>query len=121
MHILGLGHDEQPRGSAIEAVDDAGPPWVRAARCAAGERLGERPGSVPARRMHHDPGRLVHDEQVLVLVDDVVRRVAGLRGRPRVGLVDRDAFAAGEAMALRPHRPVHPHMPGVDQALGAGA
>ena len=38
------------------------------------ERLGKRPGPVPARGMHDDPGGLVDHQQVLVLVGDGERR-----------------------------------------------
>ena len=45
------------------------PPYV-SARAAAEQRVDERSVGVARRRMDDEPGRLVDDEQVLVLVDD---------------------------------------------------
>ena len=99
--------DEQPRGVAVEAVDDPRPPLLPAARDA-GQRLGERARGVPARRVHDDAGRLVDDEQVLVLVGHGEvggggdRRAAPRRGRSTVDRLPR--APPGGAWARRRRR-----------------
>jgi hypothetical protein len=70
VRLLRAGGREKPRGVAIEAMDDA-----RSIRVASGgaERekpLRQRAASTLARGMDDQTGRLVHDEQVLVLVGD---------------------------------------------------
>ena len=100
-----------PRRVAVEAVDDARPALLPAAGHA-GQRLRERAGGVPARRVHDDAGRLVDDEQVLVLVGAPrtrpARRAAGA-GR-LAGLVDRRPSRPRRARwRLGTHRAVDEH------------
>ena len=70
-------------------------------------------------RVGHDAGRLVHHEQVLILVDDLERHrphvLGGFVGRLRL-----DYLAAGYTPASPAHHPVHGDGPGVDQPLGGG-
>ena len=114
---LGPGEGEQAGGVAVQPVHDAGPVGVVAAGHPPGERLHERARAVAARRMHDDAGRLVHDEHVLVLPRHGERGRRRLRrGRGR-GRRHDDALAAGERVALRAPRPVHGHVPAVDQPL----
>ena len=61
------------------------PPATRAERARA--RACRR--RMPGRGMHDDPGRLVHDEQVLVLVRDPERRAPRPRARPGPGPAPR--------------------------------
>ena len=79
---VALGDDQQTRGVAVEAMDDSGPPRLLAAGRAPVQRLRERAGAVPAGGVDDDAGRLVDDEQVLVLVGDRERR----RRRARTSL-----------------------------------
>jgi hypothetical protein len=77
-----LGDHQEPARVAVEAVDDAGPCDARDAAvvvAARAERVDERPAPVAGRRVDHEAGRLVDDQQVLVLVDDVDRDL-GRRG-----------------------------------------
>ena len=69
---LGRARDhEQARGVAVEPVDDPRPVDLVPARRVVGEQaVDERAGRMAGRRMDHEPGRLVDDEQVLVLVGD---------------------------------------------------
>ena len=69
VRLLGARDDEQPGGVAVEAVDDAGALGV-AAGGAVREQLRERVLAMALGGMHDDAGRLVDDEQVLVLVGD---------------------------------------------------
>jgi hypothetical protein len=63
MRLLGAGDDEQPRGVAVEAVDDAGPLLVAPRRVERDEPVDERATPLPPRRMDDDSGRLVDDER----------------------------------------------------------
>jgi hypothetical protein len=110
--------DHQQAGRvAIEAVDDARPPRIVAARGPAGERLHQRPAGMAGRRVDHHPGRLVHHQQVVVLVGDLVRRrvhvaLHGDRRRRRLHLLPRlQPVALGTLPAIDGHPPV------VDQPL----
>ena len=68
--LVRSGDHEQPRGVAVEAVHDPGAVGLVAPGGGSRQRLRERPVPVAAGRMHDDPGRLVDDQQVLVLVGD---------------------------------------------------
>ena len=82
---IGLGDDEQSRRVLVDAVDDAGPRDPADPRQPAGavveQRVDHRAVEVARRRMDDEPGRLVDDEQVVVLEDDrqrdVLRRGVG--------------------------------------------
>jgi hypothetical protein len=52
--------------------------------------------------VHDDPGRLVDDEQVLVLVGDPERQLLGLEARLRLGGLEGDLLATLESMTLGP-------------------
>jgi hypothetical protein len=120
VHRVALGHDEQPRGVAVQAMDDARPPGVVAARRAPGQRLGQRALAVPARRMHDDAGRLVDDDEVLVLVGDreVGHRRIGVGRDARLRrVVDRHLLAGADAVVLAHGGAVDEHAPGDDQPL----
>ena len=120
-----LGDDQQPGGVAIEPMDDPRPPRLLAAGGPPLERLGERPGPVTARGMHDHPGRLVDDQQVLVLVGDAeVRALVHRcdRRRPPSGtIVDLDRLAGLDEVALGRERAVDEHAAGVDQRLRSRA
>src|SRR6266516_3716284 len=71
--------------------------------------------------MHDEPGRLVHDQQMLVFVGDpqvalLGFELEGLRLRP----IDLERFAAGEPVALGTRRAVHTNGAAREQALGLG-
>src|SRR5664280_3604536 len=68
------GHDHQPRGVAVEPVDDAGPLGrLSPARSVCDQSVRQRPGRSAGARMNRDAGRLIDYEQVLVLVDESER------------------------------------------------
>ena len=75
---VGLGDDQQAGGVLVEPVDDAGPPDPadpRQAGAAMGDqRVDQRAVRMARRRMDDEAGRLVDDDQVLVLEDDVERQ-----------------------------------------------
>ncbi len=83
MRRVGLGDDEHPAGALVEAMDEARslPPVVTI-----GGRLGDarspevmhqpvqqRAGPVARRRVHHEPRRLVHDQELIVFVEHLDR------------------------------------------------
>ena len=75
-----LRHHHQARRSAIEAMHDARPQLAADAAeivHLVEQRVDERALRVPGGGMHHHARRLVHDDEVRVLIDDV--EVDGLR------------------------------------------
>ena len=61
------------------------PPMPGQAGAAMGDqRIDQRAGLVAGGRVHHQPARLVDDDDVVVLVDDIERDILarGLGGRP---------------------------------------
>ncbi len=121
VRLVGLGDHEQPGGVAVETMHDPRAPRLAAIGADVRESLRERPGAVAASRVHDDAGRLVDDQQVLVLVGDRERRGRSFRGRRGVRGLDLDPLAGAHRVALRPRPPVDQHAARVDQALGAGA
>ena len=87
--LVVLGDHQQARGPLVEPVDDARPEdAAHAGEVAhvAEQRVHERAARGAGARVHDEPGRLVHDDQVAVLVDDGHFDVLGLRlGRHRGG------------------------------------
>ncbi len=82
MGAVVLGDDQQARRVLVEPVHDAWPPHAADARQAVAamgdERVDQRAGLVPGRRMDDEPGRLVDHQQVGILVDDVEGNVLAL-------------------------------------------
>ena len=88
------GH-QKPGSIPVEPMHDSGPfhSSDSGEACAAmgEERIDERPRFMSGGRMHHEPGRLVDDEQILVLEDDfewnlfAQRRGIGGRGKAQPG------------------------------------
>ena len=78
------------------------------------------PDAWPARRMDDEPGRLVDDEQVVVLVGDPYlgrRRSVGL---PEGAALDADLLPARQPVALGTRLAVDEHRPGGQQPFGGG-
>ena len=110
VRLLGARDDEQARRVAVEPVHDARALLVTA-RGAAREPLNESPVRVTRAGMDDDAGRLVHDEQVLVLVGDGELDVLGLdHARGLRGHFDLDLLPTLEPVALRPRPPVDAHV-----------
>ena len=67
------------------------------------QRVDQRAGPVAGAGMHDQPGRLVDDDQLVILVEDVERDVLALRlGRLRLGQLDGDCLAGAQlAVGLR--------------------
>ena len=78
---VGLGDHDQSRGFAVQAVDD-----TRSIRFAdrgephasPDQAVDQGPALTSVSGVDRQPGRLVHDQQIVVLVDDVEREFLGL-------------------------------------------
>ena len=75
-----LRHDHHARRAFVEAMHDAGA-QLAADAAEIGDvmeqRVDQRARVVPGARMHHHAGRLVDDDDVGVLVEDVDREILG--------------------------------------------
>ena len=120
MRLVRAGDDEEARRVAIEPVDDARPVVVAAGGAEREQAVHERPRLLPAGGMDDEAGRLVDDEEVLVLVDDVERDRLGDE-LPGLGQRDVELLPALEPEALRPGLPVDEDVARRDEALGRGA
>jgi hypothetical protein len=89
----------------------------------ADERRDESPGRATGARVHDDAGRLVDDEEILVLerYDEILGRLHRLVGRHRNRSLERDLLAARQAVALRPHDAVDTNSLCLDQPFGRTA
>ena len=100
MRQVGLGHDHEPRGIAVEPVHDTRPSLRAAGEgSATGHQcIHQRVIPVTWRRMHHEPRGLVDHREMLVLEHDGERKSPGLNGSwwflPGKG--DAESVAAGE-------------------------
>ena len=105
MGEVALGDEEDARGVAVEAVDDAGAELAADAGEVADvveQGVDEGARAVAGRGMHDDARRLVDRDQVLVLVEDRERDRLGLdRDGARLRHLDRDVLAGA-------HRPRGP-------------
>ena len=64
------------------------------------QRVDQRSGRVARGRMHHEAGRLVDDDDVVVLVDDVERDILALRlGIGGFRHVDYDRIAGSDMIS----------------------
>jgi hypothetical protein len=125
---VGLGDHQQPCGVLVQPMHDARAE-ARAALREGGavrqQRVDQRAVRMPRRRMHGQPARLVHHQQVVVLVDDGHRDGFGREvvvgravGRQRVVHRVARAQAVGR---LRDGLPVDAHLTRRNPLLPAGA
>ncbi len=114
--LLRAGHQHQARGIAVETVDDTGPAGLPTPRAERQQPVHQR--ALPCRpgRMDDHAGRLVHHEQVLVLVDDCDLQF--FRHQRRLVLEhDHDIVARRHTVALRARLAADARAAGRDQAL----
>ena len=101
-------------------MDDPGPLGLLPTRDRVTEQpVDERAGGMARRGVDDDPRRLVHDEQVLVLVGDAQVELFWLEGGgPPLRDLHLDQVARRETVALRLRGAVHEHaLPG-EETLG---
>ena len=101
MRDVRFRHDEEARRFLVEAVDDARPLHTpdpgEGIAAMVEEGVDERPIRISRAGMHDEPGRLVDDEEVLVLIDHRELDRFGLRlRRLRLGKREFDAVAGGD-------------------------
>ena len=119
-----------PRAPPRSCATSSSPDVSRSSRCTIPARSGSGPpargraalrqrrAAVPRRGMRHEARRLVHHEQVGVLVARPRTSAARRRRRRRRLAPRRSRPAPGrDAVVLRPRRAVHRHRPGLDQPL----
>ena len=113
-------HDHEPGRVPVEPVDDPGPIGLVASGRPPEQPVDERAGRVSGPRVDGDAGRLVDDEQLLVLVGDAKiergRDELGRRGRLEFDLLPRL-----QSVRLRPRRTVDAYVARVQQPLGGRA
>ncbi len=71
--LFALGDDDESARILVQPVHDTGTRHAadaREGRAVVEERVHERAREMSGRRMHHHPGRLVHDQHIRVFVDD---------------------------------------------------
>ncbi len=103
-------------------MDDAGPLGILAAGCAEREQLRcECPRGGAGARVHGHSGRLVDDDDVLVLVHDADGHRLGFEPGDRTGKLDLHHRSALETVTLRPHEAVDRHRAFRQQSLGKRA
>ena len=113
--------NEEARSVPVEPVHDPRPVLL-AARSLPGQPVDERAARVARSGVHDDPGRLVDDEQVLVLVGNAERHVLRFDRRRRgLGRLELDLLPALEAMALGTQLSVDSHDTSGQEALSGRA
>ena len=121
VRLLAARDHQQPGRVAIEAVNDSGAVFVPACGLAR-EPVDERAARMPCARVDDDARRLVHDEEMLVLVGDAELDVLLLDPRLRLRRkLDVELLPALEPVALRPRTAVHLDVPALEQLLGRRA
>jgi hypothetical protein len=103
-------------------VDDAWTLRVSSRNATVEQGVDKRPAFVPRCRVHHESGRLVDDEQVLVLIRNPQLELLGLQRNDRSGgQLKLDLLPALETKALRARFAVYEHPARAEQALGFSA
>lgn len=118
----GARHHHQAGGAFIQPVDD-----TRARQPAKGgivmqQRIQQGTRGIARGRVHHQPGRLVNDQQVGVLVDDIQPDRLGLIARLPGDLgIDTDALPPLHGFTHARHTRIHRYLPGTDPLLQPAA
>lgn len=127
MRGIRFRNHEEARRILIESVHNAGPPHApdaRKARPAMGnQRIYERALLMASTRMNHEPGGLIDDEKMLILIDDIERDIFPARDGPG-GLGNRQTHALSGAQdgARIPHLSIFDrNMTRLDEMLYSGA
>ena len=122
MSLLRPRDDQKARGVAIEPVDDPRPPLLPAPRLSE-QPVHKRAAPVAGGRVHDNSRRLVHDEQVVVLVGNSKLDVLGLKGDLRLlgRQLDLQLLPTLQAVTLRLRASIDAHRARRKQLLGSRA
>jgi hypothetical protein len=127
MGVICFGDDEQPRGILVKPVDNAGAAdsaYPRQAIAAVGDqRVDERSRSMAGGGVDYQSRRLVDNDQMRILIDDIESDCLGLRYGILGGREGGGNFRArfDPVARLNYGLAVHPHMAFGDQTLKARA
>ena len=125
MSLIVLRTNHDPRGILIETMHDARPDDAVDARkvvTVMQQRIDQRAMIHPRRRMHDHAARLVHDDDVGILVENVQRDVLWLHGEClRLGQGIGDFLARRELPSALPYFSVHRDLTGRAELLHMGA
>ena len=86
----GFGNHHQPAGFLVEAVDDARARNLGQLGAMRQQTVEQRPRPVARRRMHHQSGRFVDDDDGIVFVNDV--QIHRLRHECQILLTRADGY-----------------------------
>ena len=117
------GADQQAAGVAVQPVDDAGPWQPGGLRVGMQQAVHEGVAPVAGGGMGDEPGRLVDDGDVGVLMDDGKRHRVGRKGGVAFQRLrfDLDALDALQAQRRQPYLLINTHRSQGDPALDACA
>jgi hypothetical protein len=116
--------DEQAGRASVEPVHDARTVHGTARSAVSEERRSECPRGVAGAWVYDDAGGLVHDQEMIVRECDPQPDGLGLRlqlGGDRRRLLEGDALASDDVMALRTRHTVDEHRVRADQPFREGA
>jgi outer membrane protein assembly factor BamD len=115
-------HDQQSAGRLVQPVHNPRPGQTGQSRVVVQQRIQQRPRRIAGRRVHHQAGRLVYDQQIGVRVDQLQRDSLGDTVRLRLDRgIDADGFAAVEPLAHLRDALVQADLPGTYPLLQATA
>jgi len=120
VRLLRAGDHHQPRRVTVEPVHDAGPVGISAGDVVLEESVHECPGCMPGCRVNDEPGRLVDDDEIVVLVGDPkIHRLRNELRRPvTLRRVELELLPAHESPALGDRLPIDEHGLCFEQAFG---
>jgi len=125
VRLIGFRHHHQPAGILVETVHNAGPPHAANARQAVAamgdQRVDKRAIPVARSRMYDQAGRLVNDNQMFILKNDIKRYIFGLRDRiNRLRHIERNEVARLDPVVGCDHLfAIELELAGLDQRLQA--
>jgi hypothetical protein len=116
-----LRDDHQARRAAVKAMDD---PWALFAAYATQildvvqQRVDQRAAGMAGRWVDDHTGRLVHHDEVTILVDDLERQILGFRGwRHWFGNLDGHDLSGFDRLVRFGRPPRHLDVPVLNQPL----
>ncbi|CDC60272.1 unknown [Clostridium sp. CAG:448] len=121
-----FGNNQQPAGVLVNPVYDsrANHPTDTGQMPAAmpEQCVDQRPVRISGRGMHHHPRRLIDDNDVIILINDIQRNFLRLCVcRNRLGFIDLDHIPGAQPVIFRRTRTVDRNLPVFNQLCRRGA